>query len=125
MSAPMQFLLIIRHGASFVPTAALVAEIMAWADAARHDGVRVEGRPLRPAHEAMRVRRRGERTLLQRGRFDSADEQVAAYELIACASEEDALAIAASHPMARAATIEVREVWVDIDAAIGVQADGR
>lgn len=125
MNASMQFLLVIRHGASFVPTPALVAEIIDWVDAAQRDGVLVDGRPLRPAHEATSVRTRGGRTLLRRGCFDSADEQVAAFALIACGSEEEALAIAASHPMARVATIEVREVWRGLDVAIDADAADR
>jgi hypothetical protein len=39
---------------------------------------------------------------------------MAAYGLIACANAQEAVDIAASHPMARAATIEVRPVWSDL-----------
>lgn len=39
---------------------------------------------------------------------------MAAYGLIECASLEQAIDVASRHPMARAATIEVRPVWADL-----------
>lgn len=37
-----------------------------------------------------------------------------AYELIECSSQEEAIEVAALHPMAEAATIEVRPVWSEL-----------
>jgi hypothetical protein len=45
------------------------------------------------------------------GPFSDSAEQMCAYQLVECATMNDAVELAASHPMAAAATIEVRPVW--------------
>jgi hypothetical protein len=52
----MQFLLIITHDDAFVPTEQLVENILAWDTDMDRRGVRVDGRPLRPAEDAVTVR---------------------------------------------------------------------
>lgn len=110
----MQFLLIICHDAAFAPTPALVAEIGAWVRDMQSRGILQHGNPLRPPGEAMTVRVREGRRLVSKGPFSQSREKMAAYGLIECASPQDAIDVAASHPMARAATIEVRPVWSDL-----------
>jgi hypothetical protein len=39
-----------------------------------------------------------------------------AYELIECVSTEDAIDVAAQHPMAKVATIEARPIWSELAA---------
>ncbi len=43
-------------------------------------------------------------------------EKMCAYELIECASDEEAIEVASSHTMAKVATIEVRAVWNELAA---------
>ena len=52
----MQYLLIICHDESFVPTEPLVAEIVAWIKEMEGRGIRKYGNPLRPPGDATTVR---------------------------------------------------------------------
>ena len=110
----MQYLLIICHDASFVPTPALVAEIGAWVRDMEGRGILKHGNPLRPPGEATTVRVRDGKRVLSDGPFADSREKMAAYGLIECASLKEAIDVAASHPMAAAATVEVRPVWADL-----------
>lgn len=107
----MQCLLIIAHDGAFVPTEELVAEIVRWTRNAESRGIRVHGNPLRPAIEATTVRVRDGRVTRSRRPFSRSQEQMCAYELVECETVEEAVEIAAQHPMAAVATIEVRPVW--------------
>lgn len=107
----MEFLFIISHDSAFRPDPQLLSEIGAWIAAADARGVRLAGRPLKPASSAVTVRLRGDAELIDHAPFSSAEEQMCAYELVRCDSMDAAVALAKTHPMARAATIEVRPVW--------------
>ncbi|KQV88957.1 YciI family protein [Pelomonas sp. Root1237] len=107
----MNYLLIIAHDDGFAPTERLVAEIMDWIKSMEARGIRVQGNPLRPASEAVTVRVRDGRISPSAGPFSRSREQMCAYELIQCASLDIAVEVAAKHPMAAVATIEVRPVW--------------
>lgn len=107
----MKFLLIISHDEQFVPTPRLLREITAWVRTQNRRQVRLDAHPLRPADEAVTVRIRDDRLRRQPGPSNRSKEKMCAYELIEAADLEAAVTLAASHPMARAATIEVRPVW--------------
>ena len=107
----MQYLLIICHDDSFAPTDTLVTEILAWIDDVKTRGLRKYGNPLRPPADATTVRVREGQLLLKHGPFSKSKEQICAYELLECATVDEALEAASRHPMAKAATIEVRPVW--------------
>jgi hypothetical protein len=109
--APLQFLLIISHGPDFQATPELVGAIHEWISGSERDGIRVHGNPLRPPSEAVTVRVRDGKLVRSTGPAASGEEMIAAYELIECADTDAAVEIAAQHPMARAATIEIRPVW--------------
>lgn len=109
-----QYLLIICHGTAFAPTPALVADIGAWVRNMEGRGILKHGNPLRPPGEATTVRVRGGKRVLADGPFTDSAEKMAAYGLIECAGKQEAIDIAASHPMAGVATIEVRPVWTDL-----------
>lgn len=107
----MEFLFIISHDSAFRPDPELLADIRAWNDSADADGVRIDGRPLQPASAAVTVRLRGGAERIEHSPFSSSEEQMCAYELVRCGGMDAAVALARTHPMARAATIEVRPVW--------------
>jgi hypothetical protein len=107
----MQFLMIICHDEAFAPTPTLLHDIGTWVTSMEEQGVRIHGNPLRPAVEATTVRVRDGRVEVTRGPFTDSREKMCAYELIECAGLEQAVEVAARHPMASAATIEVRPVW--------------
>jgi hypothetical protein len=110
----MQYLMIICHDDSFASTEAVVAEIVAWDKDMEGRGIRKYGNPLRPPSDAVTVRVRGGKIVLTNGPFAESKEKMAAYELIECASLEEAIDMASTHPMAKAATIEVRPIWTDL-----------
>jgi len=110
----MQYLLIICHDESFAPTETLVAEIVAWDKKMESRGIRKYGNPLRPPSDATTVRVRDGKVVLTDGPFADTKEKMAAYELIECASLKEAIDVASQHPMAKAATVEVRPVWADL-----------
>ncbi len=107
----MEFLFIISHDSAFRPDQKLLSDIRLWNEAAAAKGVRIDGKPLEPASAAVTVRLRGGEERIEPGPFSSSEEQMCAYELVRCGGMEEAVALAKTHPMARAATIEVRPVW--------------
>jgi hypothetical protein len=66
--------------------------------------------PLMPTSKATSVRVRAGKRLVTEGPFAETREQLGGYFLIDAKDLEDALAIAASIPMARLGTVEVRPV---------------
>jgi hypothetical protein len=110
----MQYLLIISHDDSFTPTETLLKDIVSWNKRMDRRGIRVYGNPLRPPADAMTVRVREGKVVLTSGPFAKSREKMCAYELIECASSEEAIDVASRHPMAKVATIEVRPIWNDL-----------
>lgn len=107
----MRFFFIISHDDSFAPTAELVSAIVSWTRKQKAGGVLLDSNPLQPAGNAVTVRVRQGDVRRTRGPFARSREKMCAYAMIKAASLDAAVEIAASHPMAEAATIEVRPVW--------------
>jgi len=110
----VQYLLIISHDNSFRPTDALLKDIGAWIKKMEDRGVRVYGNPLQPPSRATTVRVREGKVVLRKGSFAKSKEKMCAYELIDCSSNEEAIEVATQHPMAKAATIEIRPIWTEL-----------
>ena len=110
----MQFLLIIAHDDEFRADQELISSIYRWIEENSERGVRVRGAPLRPSAEAITIQIRDGVLSRKSGPFNDARDQMAAFELIECGDLEEAVKIASSHPMAAAATIEVRPVWPEL-----------
>ena len=69
------------------------------------------GNRLRPVADATSVRVRDGETLVSDGPFAETKEFVAGYAVIECDDLDEALEVAAKHPVAASGTIEVRPVW--------------
>lgn len=110
----MQYLLIICHDDRFRPSDKLIKDIGTWIVNAEKKKVRVYGNPLRPPSDAMTVRVRQGKLQVIKGPFSRSKEKMCAYELIECATQQEAIEMAYRHPMAKAATIEVRPVWGEL-----------
>lgn len=85
---------------------------------ADHDasGKRVGGDRLGEPDTATIVKLREGKTLVTDGPFTEGKEFIVGFDLLECDSMDEAIAIAAAHPMARAGRIEVREGWpMDLD----------
>jgi hypothetical protein len=74
-------------------------------------GIWLTGDQLAPPRRARSVRVRDGKTLVTDGPFAEMKEAVGGFDLLECGSLEEAVEIAASHPMAEAGVIEVRPLW--------------
>ena len=82
-----------------------------WSEEMEARGVVAGGAGLRPPHEATTVRVRDEQLLLTDGPFAETKEQICGFDIVECADLDEAIAVAAQHPMAWAGRVEVRPFW--------------
>ena len=91
--------------------AAMMIAVKSWVEEMSERGVRVSGGPLRSAAEAKIVRVHDGELLVSDGPFAETKEQIGGYDVIECADLDAAVRIAAGHPLARTAQVEVRPYW--------------
>src|SRR4051812_48176244 len=82
-----------------------------WLDDLQARGAWITGDQLAPPRRARTVRVRDGKPVVTDGPFAETKETVGGFDLIECDSLEEAVDIAAKHPVARTGTIEVRPVW--------------
>ena len=82
-----------------------------WVDDLQARGIWLTGDQLAPPRRARSVRVRGGKTMVTDGPFAETKEAVGGFDLLQCGSLEEAVGIAATHPMAEVGTIEVRPLW--------------
>ncbi len=86
-----------------------VAEKMGpWLEEMDRRGVRLEGHQLQWIDTATSVRVRDGQIVLTDGPFAETKEYIAGYDVLACANLDEAIEVAAKHPLAKYGTIEVR-----------------
>jgi hypothetical protein len=83
----------------------------AWVAEMDGRGVRLQGERLQAASAATTVRKRGAEVLISDGPFAETKEQIAGFDILECADLDEAIEVAARHPVARIGTIEVRPFW--------------
>jgi hypothetical protein len=88
--------------------AVMQSEIPRWAEEMDGRGVRLFGRELDLPETAATVRVRDGATLVSDGPFAETKEFIAGFDLLECASIEEATEVAAKCPIARFHTLEVR-----------------
>ncbi|PRY38216.1 YciI family protein [Umezawaea tangerina] len=88
-----------------------VDPIEPWLDKA--GARRLDGSQLRPVADATTVRVRGGEVVVSDGPFAETKEQIAGFDLIEAGDLDEALEIAAAHPVAKFGTVEVRPLWED------------
>ena len=93
------------------PNDALEQGSFPWLDDLRARGAWITGDQLAPPRRARTVRVRDGKPLVTDGPFAETKEAVGGFDLIECASLEEAVQIAAAHPVARTGTVEVRPLW--------------
>ena len=74
-------------------------------------GVRIEGNRLALTTDATTVRVREGDVLVSDGPVAETKEQIGGYDVIECADLDEAIEVAAKHPVAKFGTIEVRPFW--------------
>jgi hypothetical protein len=89
-------------------SAAIGPGVESWVAEMESRGVRREGMPLGPAREAATVRVRDGDVLVSDGPFAETKEQIAGYDVVECSSLDEAVEVAAKHPVATFGVVEVR-----------------
>ena len=82
-----------------------------WVDDLDARGIRLTGDQLAPPRRARSVRVRGGKRMVTDGPFAETKEAVGGFDLLECESLEEAVEIAAAHPVAQTGTMEVRPLW--------------
>lgn len=86
-------------------------ESFPWLDDLQARGIWLTGDRLAPPRRARTVRVRDGKKLVTDGPFAETKEIVGGFDIIECESLEEAVEIAAAHPVAEGGTIEVRPFW--------------
>jgi hypothetical protein len=90
-------------------------EVMEEGEAWRQDlaerGLHVLGNALRGTYTATTVRIRAGKTLISDGPFTKTKEFIAGIDVVSCADRQQAIQLAAAHPIARYHAIEVRPFY--------------
>ena len=84
-----------------------------WVDKYHGSGKRLIGQRTRPAEDATSVRRRKGEVLVTDGPYAESRDWIAGFDVLECADLDEAISIAAEHPMAAGGRIELRPVWDD------------
>jgi hypothetical protein len=97
------------------PAGAAPAEVDvdAWVTEMDTRGVRLIGERIRPESNSTTVRVRGDEILLIDGPHAETKDLVAGFDVIECADLDEAVAVAAKHPMSRHGALELRPFWTD------------
>jgi hypothetical protein len=91
--------------------AAAAEEPFAWVDELRARGIWQIGDQLAPPRRARTVRVRDGKRSVTDGPFVETKEALGGFDLLECDGIEEAIEIAASHPIAEIGAIEVRPLW--------------
>jgi len=112
----MRYLMLVcvdPEGEEYVPEEDTVDE---WVGEMDRRKVRILGTRLRGVEDATTVRRRKGKVLVTDGPFAETREWIGGFDLLECANLDEAVEIAAKHPMARFGRIEVRPCWPENEA---------
>jgi hypothetical protein len=96
------------NGREYVPEEDNVDEWVGEMDQRR---VRILGHRLKGVEHARAVRRRNGKVLVTDGPFAETKEWIAGFDILECATLDEAVEIAARHPMARFGRLELRPFW--------------
>jgi hypothetical protein len=86
-------------------------EAGAWVADLESRGKRLAGDRLRPAEDATTIRVRSGELLVTDGPFTESKDWIAGFDILECDDLDEAIEIAAKHPMARAGRLELRPFW--------------
>jgi hypothetical protein len=82
-----------------------------WLDDLQGRGMWVTGDQLAPPRRARSVRVRDGKAIVTDGPFAETKEVIGGFDILECGGLEEAVEIAAGHPIAQMGTIEVRPLW--------------
>lgn len=107
----MQFLLFICTDPAGEPYDKESDDVEDWFSQLQDRGGHLGGNRLRPVEDATTVRVRGGERLITDGPFAETRERIAGFDLIEVGDLDEAIEVAAAHPMARFGRVEVRPIW--------------
>lgn len=93
------------------PAEVFEPESFPWLDDVQGRGKWVTGDQLAPPRRGRSVRVRDGQVVVSDGPFAETKEAVGGFDILECDSLEEAVEIAAGHPLAQIGTIEVRPFW--------------
>lgn len=86
-------------------------DIEKWVTEGEESGKWLMGERLRPVEDATRVRVRSGELLLTDGPFTETKDWIVGFDLLECDDLDEAVELAAKHPMARSGRLELRPFW--------------
>lgn len=107
----MRFMMFVATDPTGEPYSAEEDRIEEWGAEVDSRGVWIAGDRLRPFDEATTVRVRNGEVLATEGPFTESAERIVGFDVLECADLDEAIEIAAKHPMARFGRLELRPVW--------------
>jgi hypothetical protein len=111
----MQFLMLIYRDRVPVESVGGPAggDVEAWVATMSGRGVRLAGDPLAPDAEAVTVRVRGGTVQLDKGAFLDTGNALIGFDLLDCRDLDEAIAVAAEHPLSARHVLELRPIASD------------
>jgi hypothetical protein len=88
-------------------------DVEVWVDDLESRGKRLLGERLRPPTDATTVRVRQGELLVTDGPFTETKEWIAGFDVLECDDLDEAIELAARHPMARNGRLELRPFWTE------------
>jgi hypothetical protein len=107
----MQFLMLVCRDTEPVPPADDVPDIEEWVTTTTDRGQRIIGDRLREQADARTVRVRRGQLRVTDGPYVETKEVLGGFDLLECADMDEAIRVAAAHPMAYRGVIEIRPLW--------------
>ena len=108
----MKYLMLVCRDPSIQLTleqrATIGPETQAWVTEMDGRGVRVQGQELAGVQDATTIRVRGGEVVIADGPFAETKELIAGFDLLECADLDEAMEVAAKHPVARFGSLELR-----------------
>ena len=93
-------------------------DVEPWLEEMQRRGIRLQGDRLRPPGDATTVRVRDGELLTSDGPYAETKEWMGGYDIIDCENLDEAIEVAAKHPVAALGMIEIRPFWpLDSSAA--------
>jgi hypothetical protein len=83
----------------------------AWLDEMEGRGIRQSGNRLQPVRDSTTVRVRDGEVLIADGPFAETKEQIVGFDVLECADLDEAIEVAAKHPVATFGALELRPSW--------------
>lgn len=107
----MRYLMFVATDPEPDTSAEPLPDIQVWGDDVVARGKHVVGDRLRPAEDATTVRVRSGELLVTDGPFAESREWIVGFDVLECDDLDEAIEIAAKHPMARSGRLELRPFW--------------